>query len=182
MNRVVLSQVPAMPWKNGGGLTRELLAWPQPQDWRVRLSVAEVAADGPFSAYPGVTRWFAVLDGAGVDLQVGGVSNRLVTGSAPLCFDGAAAAHCRLLDGPTQDFNLMLRGASGRLRRVDARLERRVDAPALIAVYAHAERAAARFGTQEVVLEPGTLLWDVQDPGSAWEVPSAGALCVEVPL
>lgn len=182
MNRVELSQMPALPWKNGGGLTRELLAWPQPQDWRVRLSVAEVAADGPFSAYPGVTRWFAVLGGAGVDLQVGGVSNRLVTGSAPLCFDGGAAAHCRLLDGPTQDFNLMLRGAGGRLQRVEGRLERRLDAPVLIAVYAHSRRAAARFGTEDAVLEPETLLWGVLDPGSAWEVQAAGALCMEVPL
>jgi environmental stress-induced protein Ves len=42
-----------MPWKNGGGVTRELLAWPGGGDWQVRISVAEIEADGPFSSFPG---------------------------------------------------------------------------------------------------------------------------------
>ena len=56
------------PWKNGGGKTRELLAWPHPSDWILRLSVADIEADGPFSSFPGVQRWFAVLRGNGVRL------------------------------------------------------------------------------------------------------------------
>ena len=42
---VSLASVPPQPWKNGGGTTRELLAWPAGADWRVRLSVAEVVAE-----------------------------------------------------------------------------------------------------------------------------------------
>jgi len=53
-------------WRNGGGVTRELPAWPSPQEWRVRVSVADVEREGPFSSFPGVDRWFAVIDGAGV--------------------------------------------------------------------------------------------------------------------
>ena len=60
---------PPQPWRNGGGVTRELLAWPDGGDWRVRVSVADIDADGPFSAFPGVERWFAVLEGAGVALR-----------------------------------------------------------------------------------------------------------------
>ena len=59
-------------WRNGGGVTRELLVWPNAEDWLVRLSVAEIERDGPFSAFAGVDRWFAVLSGAGVLL--GGVA------------------------------------------------------------------------------------------------------------
>jgi uncharacterized protein len=103
-------------WRNGGGSTRELLAWPAASDWQVRVSVADIETDGPFSAYPGVERWFTVLQGAGVELTIDGTSHRLNRGDAPLQFAGAAPANCRLIDGPTRDLNLMLRRASGSLQ------------------------------------------------------------------
>jgi hypothetical protein len=106
-------EVAPQRWRNGGGSTRELLAWPRADAWRLRVSVADVEADGPFSSFPGVERWFAVLDGHGVELTVGGTAHRLAAGSAPLHFSGEAPATCRLLDGPTRDLNLMLRGVRG---------------------------------------------------------------------
>mgnify|MGYP003694612933 CR=1 FL=1 len=42
----------------------------------MRVSVADVATDGPFSTFAGVDRWFAVLDGAGVVLTIGGKAQR----------------------------------------------------------------------------------------------------------
>jgi len=48
---IALPNTQPSPWKNGGGTTRELLAWPDPQDWTLRLSVAQVEADGPFSRF-----------------------------------------------------------------------------------------------------------------------------------
>lgn len=120
---VDLATVAPQRWKNGGGLTRELLRWPDPgrapgtaaaaDGWRLRLSVAEIARDGPFSPFPGVTRWFAVLAGAGVVLALPGGERVLRPGDAPLRFDGAPG--CRLLDGPTLDLNLMLAGLDGAL-------------------------------------------------------------------
>ena len=68
MNRVQLAEIAPQPWRNGGGLTRELLAWPDAEAWQCRLSVADITRAGPFSAFPGVTRWFAVLEGEGVVL------------------------------------------------------------------------------------------------------------------
>jgi environmental stress-induced protein Ves len=116
MPRLVRSlDVPAQRWRNGGGLTRELLAWPDAAAWQVRISVADIDADGPFSAYPGVQRWFTVLKGAGVELTVGNDVQRLERGDAPLCFAGEAPSTCRLLDGSTQDLNLMLRQATGEM-------------------------------------------------------------------
>lgn len=113
---VVAAEVLPQPWKNGGGVTRELLRWPAEGAWRLRLSVADITADGPFSAFPGVTRWFAVLAGEGVVLTLPDGDHALRPGDAPLRFDGAAAPGCRLLAGPTLDLNLMLQGLDGELR------------------------------------------------------------------
>ena len=96
-------------------MTRELLAEPAP-NWRWRISVADIQGSGAFSAYPGVSRWFAVAQGAGVDLQIHGSPHRQMQGGEALQFDGAAPVHCRLLNGPTRDLNLMLRHAQGSMQ------------------------------------------------------------------
>lgn len=106
------ADVAPQAWRNGGGRTRELLAWPHSHDWLLRISVADIETDGPFSKFEGVDRWFAVLDGAGVRL----FGHELRAGEPLLQFDGAAAPDCKLIDGVTRDFNLMHRRGKGRLR------------------------------------------------------------------
>src|SRR5512134_723973 len=96
-----LDDVAPQRWRNGGGWTRELLALPGAVDWRVRVSVADIEADGPFSSFPGVQRTFAVLEGAGVELTIDGRAHRVDPASDALQFAGSAATHCRLLNGPT---------------------------------------------------------------------------------
>jgi hypothetical protein len=113
MRSVAALRVAPQPWKNGGGSTRELLAWPDREHWRVRVSLADIESNGPFSAFPGVMRWFAVLEGAGVELAFGDRRVHVECGDAPFVFDGALAPMCRLVNGPTRDLNLMLRGVSG---------------------------------------------------------------------
>ncbi|HET9821068.1 MAG TPA: HutD family protein [Burkholderiaceae bacterium] len=113
MNTTRLADVPLVPWRNGGGRTRELLAWPAREEWLVRVSVAEIEADGPFSAFPGVDRAFAVLSGAGVVLALPAGPRRLEAGQS-VDFGGEAAPACRLLGGPTRDLNLMVRRGAGR--------------------------------------------------------------------
>ena len=115
---VHLDDVAPQPWRNGGGRTRELLAWPEAEDWRLRISLADIESDGPFSAFPGVTRWFTVVQGQGVVLRFGGRTETLGAGSAPLRFDGGSAPGCSLIDGPTRDLNLMLRGGEGVMQPV----------------------------------------------------------------
>lgn len=115
IHRVHLADVRDTPWRNGGGRTRELLAWPGPHgEWLVRVSVAEIDADGPFSSFPGVERCFAVLDGAGVILSLPNGTARVTAHDDALCFAGEAQPHCRLIDGPTRDLNLMVRRRAGR--------------------------------------------------------------------
>ncbi len=120
---VHLHDVPAQAWKNGGGVTRELLRVVAPgaegatadAAWALRISVADIATDGPFSAFPGIDRHFAVLSGAGVRLHLPGQAPLdCRAGDPPLAFDGADAPGCALLDGATRDLNVMVDRRFGR--------------------------------------------------------------------
>ena len=111
-------QLVPQPWRNGFGRTRELLARPTRANWRLRVSLADIDADGPFSSFPGVQRWFAVAQGAGVTLRFLNGEHRALLGDEPLCFDGNAAPLCSLIDGPTRDINLMVREGIGAMRPV----------------------------------------------------------------
>src|ERR1700738_1518019 len=62
------------PWKNGGGSTTEIAAAPEGAsldifDWRI--SMAQVASDGPFSDFFGIDRTLAVIKGSGLVLMIG---------------------------------------------------------------------------------------------------------------
>ncbi|WP_405947329.1 HutD family protein [Streptomyces prunicolor] len=107
----------AVPWKNGGGVTREIAAWPEGagmDDFAWRVSLAEVAADGPFSAFPDVDRTLTVVEGAGMDLTVGGERWLVNTRYEPRDFRGDVPTDCRLLDGPVVNLNVMwCRGGAG---------------------------------------------------------------------
>ncbi len=107
------NRVHAQLWRNGGGYTRELLVWPTAQDWLFRISLAQVAQDGPFSSFPGVERWIALVEGAGMTLRFASGSERLSIGGAPLRFDGARAPACSLERGATLDLNLMVDRSRG---------------------------------------------------------------------
>ena len=114
---VRFEDVAGRPWRNGGGITRELLTGPSPEAWQWRVSVADIERDAPFSLWAGVERWFVPIEGAGVELRVDGLPHTVALGGEPLAFEGDALTTCRLLGGPTRDLNLMLRGAVGSLRR-----------------------------------------------------------------
>ena len=109
-----IAAIAATPWKNGGGSTREIACWPPGaglDDFGWRVSIATIAAPGPFSVFPGVDRSIMLLDGAGVRLVSadGKVDHRLDAAHVPFAFDGAAEVDCRVIDGPTTDFNVMTR-------------------------------------------------------------------------
>ncbi len=179
---VNLAQTPPQPWRNGGGSTQELLAWPQrgagagAGDWQCRISVARIDSNGPFSAFPGVERWFTVLSGEGVVLHLGRQRTLLTAGSEPLRFDGAAAPGCTLLDGPTLDLNLMLKTAHGRgaMRTVQGSEPWDSEAP-LRAVFV---RDAATLQVDQQPPRPlpaGTLAWCEQAAGQSWLLTEATA-------
>ncbi len=101
-------------WKNGGGVTREIIRVPAEGDFEWRLSVAEIAQSGPFSDFSGYSRTMVLLAGDGLTLRAsGGVSEGLTTPGDLIQFDGAVHMHCDLADGPCTDLNLMVADAAG---------------------------------------------------------------------
>ena len=168
------------PWRNGGGTTRELLAWPPHGDWQVRVSVAQVAASGPFSSYPDVARWFAVLSGGGVKLHVDGREHVLSRESMPFCFDGDSTTSCDLVDGATEDFNLMLRGREGVLERVHGRQERACRKGAIVGMYSHDHEISFLAVEVRTVVPPRTLAWTVVPMDERIDFATEGALWFEV--
>ena len=109
-----------VPWRNGGGSTRELLTRPGGSDWLLRISLADIQRDGPFSSFAGTQRWFAVVAGAGVVLRFAERAHTLTADTPALQFDAAAGPDCSLLDGPTRDLNLMVRAGSAAMLQVQA--------------------------------------------------------------
>ena len=178
---VHLQDMPATPWKNGGGTTRELLAWPDPQDWVARLSVAEVTQGGPFSAFVGVHRWFAVLSGSGVQLTLNQSRHVLHEATPPFDFAGDTPVDCQLLDGPTQDFNLMVKqGVPAQMSRINGAASYTLETPKKIAVYAVNTWASVLFGTNVRRVEPHTLIWQHLPKGSQVQVQAENALWMEI--
>ncbi|GAB3626478.1 Protein Ves [Pandoraea terrae] len=108
----------ASPWKNGGGVTRELAVAPPRaslDNFVWRASVADVSASGPFSTFPGIDRVIVLLDGDGMVLAgADGTSHRLTTRFAPHVFPGETPIEATLTGGATRDFNLMVRRAHAR--------------------------------------------------------------------
>jgi uncharacterized protein len=233
MPLVLLSECPPQPWRNGGGLTRELLAWtggvkdarqpssgadapgangdaggagsrddsrgnaagatsgeaarplasPANADWLLRVSVADITQDGPFSPYPGVHRAFAVLEGAGVVLQWPEGGRMLGPEDEALHFAGEAAPGCRLVSGPTRDLNLMVRTNAGQaaMRRAVPGQQGPAPASPWRALYTHGGAVLQADG-QTLTLAPGSLWWDDTGPaGPRWELQSGrGAWWLEV--
>ncbi len=180
---VHLADVAPARWRNGAGLTRELAAWPAVGDWRWRMSVAEVGQSGPFSRFEGVARWFAVLQGSGVQLDVAGQRQRLTASEPPFLFNGAATTNCQLLDGATQDFNLMLRtghGAGAQMVRVTGSVLLTVAAPKTIAVYAIDAGASVLFNDEPLYLPPATLIWRTVQQDATLRLSAANALWMEI--
>ncbi|MDE2383539.1 MAG: HutD family protein [Alphaproteobacteria bacterium] len=105
-----------MPWKNGGGITHEVAKEEEAGRLLWRLSVAEVGSDGPFSAFPGLSRILTVIDGEGLELQApDGALQALPL--APVAFSGDTPIISRRFNGPVRDFNVIFDG-----RRIAASL------------------------------------------------------------
>ncbi|BAN26655.1 HutD/Ves family protein [Caballeronia insecticola] len=89
----------ASPWKNGGGITREIAACAHA--WRA--SIAEIDRPGPFSRFDGIDRVLVLLDGSGLMLDAHAVMRPFDIAR----FAGESPIDARLTDGPVRVFNLM---------------------------------------------------------------------------
>lgn len=96
-------------WKNDGGWTTEI-ARSGGDDFRWRISIAEIESDGPFSPFDGVERDLLLLEGNGIELDIDDAPPRVLTQRfGHVRFAGESKVFCRLIAGPTRDFNVMAR-------------------------------------------------------------------------
>ena len=96
----------AMPWANGRGTTTELLRETGPDGGLLlRLSMASVVEDGPFSIFPGVERNLTVISGPGFDL----LGDVRITAAplVPVAFPGDVRMAAAGVTAPSDDFNVM---------------------------------------------------------------------------
>ncbi len=178
----------ATPWKNGGGMTREVVCWPPGASldtfhWRV--SIATIARDGPFSAFPGIDRVITLLEGGGVHLTSddGRIDHRLDTPMQPYAFAGEASVHARLLADVCEDFNVMARRAACRAQVRVVRQAGEVSAPQGLLLVTQGVWSAQIAGQDAQSLPvPHGLWWD--GAMAAWQLhprtPEATLLAVTI--
>ncbi|MFD5276030.1 HutD family protein [Pseudarthrobacter sp. NPDC058362] len=119
MEIIRYSDLKAEPWRNGGGVTREIargvagnsiVGTPAADSagWDWRVSIAEVGKAGGFSAFPGMERVLTVIDGELFLLTVDGAEHPLEK-YRPFRFPGDAPASGALPTGDIRDLNVITR-------------------------------------------------------------------------
>jgi environmental stress-induced protein Ves len=142
----------ATPWKNGGGVTREVAVWPPGAgldafDWRV--SIAEVNSAGPFSHFPGIDRILAILEGR-MALDFADSRVELDAYSPPLAFPGDVSCSGTPIGGEVTDLNVMARRGRCAARVERAKIGRTAGARTLIVALS---APAIRIGAQTQSLD-----------------------------
>jgi hypothetical protein len=100
------------PWNNGGGTTQDV--WLRPGTasqggFDIRLSLASIDTDGPFSSFPGIDRTITQVAGAPFVLDFGDTVEHRMEMLRPLSFDSVQTPSSRLIEGAASAFNVMTR-------------------------------------------------------------------------
>ncbi|GLK73903.1 HutD family protein [Ancylobacter dichloromethanicus] len=100
-----------VPWKNGGGMTQDVLMLPEGashEDFDVRVSLAPIVEEGRFSSFPGIDRHITRLSGNGLGLTFAN-GTRELNRLEPFYFDSVQQPRAALPDGPAWVINVMTR-------------------------------------------------------------------------
>lgn len=100
----------AMPWRNGRGTTLEIAREPaHGEGFAWRLSLADIAEDGDFSAYPGYSRALVLVEGLDLRLRFRRHGHSFLTPTRPAArFEGAWQTHCAIPQGRCTDLSLIV--------------------------------------------------------------------------
>lgn len=116
MEIIRFADLKPQPWRNGGGVTRELVSHPRAasaQDgaWDWRVSIADVTKAGGFSAFPGMERVLTVIAGELLLLTVDGGEHPLEK-YRPFRFSGEAGSSAALPTGDIRNLNVIARSGA----------------------------------------------------------------------
>jgi uncharacterized protein len=170
----------AIAWKNGGGVTREVAAFPPGSDFdgfAWRISIAEVRNAGPFSQFAGIDRVMAVLTGS-LSITLGDAAPaRLGPDDPPLQFPGELAVTAEPQGAGATDLNLMTRRAlhRGRLVRHEGHGRRTLARASEVSIVIPLQPAVLEVDGEQIQLEPLDAA-QLSGPAACVLSPSAGAV------
>lgn len=154
LSTVRLADVKDQPWINGGGTTRPLAAGP---GWRI--SLAAVAASGPFSVFDGWWRHSVVVAGDGLRLDSASDTLSLKPHHV-VCYDGGTSWSCKLEGVRASVLNVM---CQSHLARATVQVTRKLSmgAQGPIAVFPVNCRGICFFDgdTAPFFISPGSVLF-----------------------
>jgi environmental stress-induced protein Ves len=155
MEIIQKSDLAEVPWKNGGGITREIAIAKEQGELLWRLSMADVTVDGPFSNFGGLMRILTVIKGNGMDL----ISSQGILSAdlnRPVRFDGALKIDSKLKDGPIQDLNLIFNPlhCGGEVMPIKGPYRKHHDADSHIVLGVHCAQGVVGIG-DDTHLHPG---------------------------
>lgn len=101
----------SMPWRNGRGTTLEIAREPAiGEEFAWRLSLADIAEDGDFSAYPGYGRALTLVAGEKLHLRFRGHGQVFLSPTRRSTrFEGEWQTHCAIPQGRCTDLSLIVR-------------------------------------------------------------------------
>lgn len=100
------AKLPAVPWRNGGGVTREIAQCAGRDGFLWRLSIADVCAEGPFSVFAGMSRLLTMVEGDGLALSCPEAVFD-VPYCEPVRFSGDTKVRSVLRQGKIRNFNVI---------------------------------------------------------------------------
>lgn len=116
VRRFALQDLSLEPWRNSGGLTRQVAAgrFGRTQGgtldaWDWRISVADITADGSFSVFPGIDRTAALIAGDSLTLLADADALHFAQPGVVQAFAGETVLTAQLRSGPARLFNVMTR-------------------------------------------------------------------------
>jgi len=95
-------QYQKMPWKNGRGVTEEILREPAQGEFQWRMSRATMTEATPFSRFDGYDRVLTVVDGEGIR-----INGEEVDLYKPYYFAGEVEVFAELINGPIVDIGVI---------------------------------------------------------------------------
>lgn len=110
------------PWKNGGGMSTDLVVYPEDAGWDDfiwRVGIADIRQSGPFSSFPGIERSIMLLECpplSGMTLDIDGTKTEMVAREF-LDFPGEATTQGILRGAAVRDLNVMSRRGAIKHRR-----------------------------------------------------------------
>ncbi len=105
------SDYQAMPWRNGAGTTHQIAIDDTLGDSQApflwRLSMADLAGDGPFSEIPDVDRILVLIEGDGVELTIAEAAPEPLGEHAAIAFAGDVPTSLTMASQAGRNLNLM---------------------------------------------------------------------------